>query len=319
MLRKIALASCLAAAGLAGVSACGKPRPWAIAVVPKGQAQSFWTVVRAGAVAAGRELGVEILWDGPLSETDAARQIRIVDDFIDRRVRGIVLAPANGASLVPVVERAYQEKIPVAIIDSGVGTDKYATYISSDNQRSGMLAARRLGSILAGEAKIAILGTLPGSVSTTERENGFRETLAREFPGLQVVASQFGMADAVRSADAAREILRQNPDLSGLYCSAEAGTLGAVEAALRSGRAGRVKIVGSGARPALLEHLAAGRIDALVVQNPYRMGYLGVKAVVDHLHGNPPAKRIHTGEALITRDNMASPEYREMLHPPALP
>src|SRR5881396_634190 len=160
----IALLVCL----LPGVTCKKKSKP-VIAVVPKAQAHIFWQTVHAGAIAAGRELGVEIRWNGPASEIDFSRQINIVDDFINQHVDGIALAPAHGESMVPVVEHAGQEKIPVVIFDSGIKTDKYVSYVSTDNHNGGVMAAERMAMILPQGGKIAVLGTIPGSVSTTER------------------------------------------------------------------------------------------------------------------------------------------------------
>src|SRR6266567_5237090 len=162
----IALLVCL----LPGVTCKKKSKP-VIAVVPKAQAHIFWQTVHAGAIAAGRELGVEIRWNGPASEIDFSRQINIVDDFINQRVDGIALAPSHGESMVPVVERAMQEHIPVVIFDSGIKTDKYLSYVSTDNFHAGVMAAERMGELLPQGGRIVVLATLPGTVSTTEREN----------------------------------------------------------------------------------------------------------------------------------------------------
>jgi ribose transport system substrate-binding protein len=298
----------------AGVS-CKKKDRLVIAVVPKGQALLFWQAVHAGAVAAGQEFGVDIRWNGPASEIDFTRQLNIVDDFINQRVDGIVLAPTHGESLVPIVERAAQERIPVTIFDSGIQTEKYLAYVATDNYKGGVLAAERLGSIVPA-GKIAIIGTIPGSVSTTERENGFRETVARKFPGLQVVGFQYGMSDRARSLAVAEDILTANPDLAGFFCSNESGTVGAVQAAKSKGAAGKLKIVGFDASPPLIEDLQAGHIDSLVLQNPFRMGYLGVKSIVDHLNGRTPERRIDTGATVVTASNLKEPQIQELVNPP---
>ena len=297
-------------------AACRKQNRLVIAVVPKGQALIYWQTVHAGAIAAGRELGVEIIWNGPASEIDFTRQINIVDDFINQRVDGIVLAPAHGESLVPIVERAAQERIPVAIFDSGIRTEKYLTYVSTDNYKGGTLAARRMGEELPDGGQIAVIGTLPGTVSTTERESGFRETISAQYPRLQIAEFQYGMADRAKSLAVAEDILTAHPDLSGIFCSNESGTLGAVQAAKSVGLAGKVKIVGFDASPTFVADLQAGYIDSLVIQNPFRMGYLAVKAVVSQLRGKPPEKRIDTGATLVTRENLKEPEIQELLSPP---
>jgi ribose transport system substrate-binding protein len=301
----------LAAAGVT----CNRSDKLVIAVVPKGQALIFWKAVHAGAVAAGQEFGVEIRWNGPASEIDFTRQINIVDDFINQRVNGIVLAPTHGESLVPIVERAAQERIPVTIFDSGIQTEKYLAYVSTDNYKGGVLAAERMGSIIQ-SGKIAVIGTIPGSVSTTERENGFHDTVARKFPNLRIVSFQYGMADRARSLAVAEDTLTANPDLAGFFCSNESGTVGAVQAAKSKGVSGKVKIVGFDTSPPLIEDLQAGSIDSLVVQNPFRMGYMGVKTIVDHLNGRDPGRRIDTGATVVTAANLKEPDIQDLVNPP---
>jgi ribose transport system substrate-binding protein len=297
-------------------ASCRRKDRLVIAVVPKSQALIFWQTVHAGAVAAGREYGVEIRWNGPASEIDFTRQINIVDDFVNQHVNGIVLAPTNGDSLVPIVERAAQENIPVTIFDSGINTDRYLSYVSTDNYKGGVLAAERLGAILPTGGEIAMIGTIPGSVSTTERENGFRDTVGRKFPELKIVAFQYGMADRARSLAVAEDILTAHPDLVGIFCSNESGTVGAVQGAKSKGVIGKVKIVGFDTSPPLIKDLRAGNIDSLVLQNPFRMGYLGVQTIVDRLHGKIPRKRIDTEATVVTAANINEPAIQELVNPP---
>src|SRR5437867_12661093 len=307
----IALLVCL----LPGVACKKKSKP-VIAVVPKGQAHIFWQTVHAGAVAAGEELGVEVRWNGPASEIDFPRQINVVDDFINQRVDGIALAPSHGESLVPIVERATQERIPVTIFDSGIQTEKYLSYVSTDNYKGGVLAARRMGEILPDGGKIAMIGTIPGSVSTTERENGFRETIQRDFPKLKIGPFQYGMSDRAKGLAVAEDILTAHPDLIAIFCSNESGTIGAVQAAKSKGVAGKLKIVGFDTSPTLIEDLESGNIDSLVVQNPFRMGYLAVKTLVEHLRGHSPEKRIDTGATVVTAANLREPSIQDLVNPP---
>ncbi len=297
-------------------ASCRKPDRLVIALVPKGQAQIFWQTVHAGAVAAGRDFGVDILWNGPASETDFTRQINIVEDFINQRVSGIVLAPSHGESLVPIVERAAQERIPVTICDSGINTDRYLSYVSTDNYKGGALAAERLAAVLPAGGKVAMIGNLPGSVSTTERENGFRDTIAQKHPALRIVAFQYGMSDRSKSLAIAEDILTAHPDLAGIFCTNEAGTLGAVQGVKSKGVVGRVKVVGFDTSPTLLEDLRSGCLDSLIVQNPFRMGYLAVQTIVDALHGRTPEKRIDTGATVVTGANLDEPAIRDLVNPP---
>lgn len=287
-----------------------------IAVIPKGVAHFFWQSVHAGAEAAAKESNVEVVWKGPAQETDYSGQINIVEDAINRRVDGIVLAPTHRDSLVPVVERAQRDGIPVAIFDSGIGTDKYVSYVATDNRQGGAQAAERLAAKLGGKGRVAILGVKAGSVSTDEREQGFQETIRQKYPGIEIVAFQYGESDRARSLDRAADILTAHPDLDAFFASNESSTVGAVQAIKQKGLAGKVVLVGFDSSPNLVEDLKAGAIDSLVLQNPYKMGYEAVKAMVAKLDGQSPPRQVDTGVKLLTKENLETPEMQQLLKQP---
>jgi ribose transport system substrate-binding protein len=287
-----------------------------IAVIPKGVAHFFWQSVHAGAEAAGKEFGVEVMWKGPAQETDYSGQINIVEDAINRRVDGIVLAPSHGDALVPIVERAQREGIPVTIFDSGISTEAYLSYVATDNRLGGVVAADRLAEQLGGKGKVAILGVKAGSVSTDEREQGFQETIRNKYPGISIVAFQYGDADRAKSLDRATDILTGHADLNGMFASNESSTVGAVQAIKQKGLAGKVVLGGFDSSPNLIDDLKAGAIDSLVLQNPFKMGYEGVKAIVDKMNGQAPQRRMDTGVKLLTKENLDTPEMQQLIKSP---
>src|SRR6266404_1728259 len=287
-----------------------------IAVIPKGTSHFFWQSVHAGAEAAAKEAGVEIMWKGPEHEIDYAAQINIVEDAINRRVDGIVLAPTHKDALVPIVERAARENIPVAIFDSGIGTENYVSYIATNNLQGGAVAAERLAAKLGGKGKVAILGVKAGSVSTDEREQGFQDTIKQKYPGIAIVAFQYGDADRAKSLDRATDILTAHADLNGMFASNESSTVGAVQAIKQKGLAGKVTLGGFDSSPNLIDDLKAGAIDSLVLQNPFKMGYEGVKAIVDKLNGQTPQRHLDTGVKLLTRENLDTPEMQQLIKAP---
>jgi ribose transport system substrate-binding protein len=311
----LTLALCI---GLLVVPACHRPSAGrrVIAVIPKGVSHFFWQSVHAGADAAGKEFGVDIQWNGPAQETDYTGQINIVEDAINRRVDGIVLAPSHRDALVPVVERARSEGIPLTIFDSGIGTDAFVSYVSTDNRAGGVTAADRLAARLGGKGRVAILGVKAGSVSTDEREQGFQETIAQKYPGIEIVAFQYGEADRAKSLDRATDILTAHADLDGMFASNESSVVGAVQAIKQKGLAGKVVLVGFDSSPNLIDDLRAGAIDALVLQNPFKMGYEGVRTLVMKLDGKEPPARIDTGVALLTKENLDTPEMKQLLGAP---
>lgn len=295
----------------AGNNASGKKT---IAVIPKGVSHFFWQSVKAGADAAGKDMNVDIIWKGPALETDISGQINIVEDMINRRVDGIVLAPSHGDSLVPIAERAQKAGIPLTIFDSGIGTQNYVSYVATDNRQGGVVAARRMGEKLGGKGKVAILGVKKGSVSTDEREEGFRETILKEFPGINLIPVIFyGESVATKSLSVAEDILTANPDLAGIFASNETSTVGSVNAIRQRNLAGKVILVGFDASPDLVRAIKEGGIDSLVLQDPFKMGYEGVKTIVDKLAGKTPERRIDTGVKLITKENMDTPEMQRLI------
>jgi ribose transport system substrate-binding protein len=287
-----------------------------IAVIPKGVSHFFWQTVHAGADAAAKESNVEIVWKGPAQDTDYAGQINIVEDAINRRVDGICIAPSHKEALVPMVERAQREGIPVTIFDSGIGTENYTSYVATDNRRGGRIAAERLAERLGGKGRIGILGVKVGSVSTDEREEGFQEVIKQKYPGIEIVAFQYGEGDRARSLDRAADILTAHSDLNGFFASNESSTVGVVQAIKQKGMSGKILLVGFDSSPNLIDDLKSGAIDSLVLQNPFKIGYEAVKSMVAKLDGHTPPRLVDTGVKLLTRDNLDTPEMQQLLKQP---
>lgn len=283
-----------------------------IAVIPKGSTHDFWKAVHAGANAAGKEFGYEIYWNAPELETDRERQIQIVEDFIVQKVDGVVIAPVDKEAIVPVIEKLAEVKIPCAVIDSAINTDKYISFAATDNYKGGAMAAQRMGKILNGKGKVILIKYAPGSASTTERENGFTDTLKKDFPGIELVDSKYGMATVESALQATEDLLTRHPDLQGLFACNASTAVGAHQA-LQSQRRPEVKMVGFDAEAALIDGLRAGQIDSLVVQDPFKMGYEGVKAIANFRKNLPVEKRIDTGVTVITRESLDDPQIQKLL------
>lgn len=287
-----------------------------IAVIPKGTTHEFWKSIHAGAVRAARELGVEVIWKGPQKEDDRAQQITVVEDFISRGVDGIVLAPLDDRALVRPVQYAVQQKIPVVIIDSALQGSDFTSYVATDNYKGGVLAARRLGELLHGQGRIFLIRYQEGSASTVQREAGFFDTVTKEFPGIVIlVKDQYAGATTETAYQLAENLISRFPDVQGVFAPNESSTFGTLRALQESALAGKVVFVGFDSSPKLVQGLRDGDIQGLVIQNPAKMGYLGVKTIVAHLRGEPVEKVIDTGVVLATSDNMDSSEIKALLSP----
>jgi ribose transport system substrate-binding protein len=298
---------------LALLPGCGRDKKRVIGMVPKGRSTIFWQSVHAGAVKAARELNVDLVWNGPAAETDFNGQLQIVDAMINRRVDAVLVAPIDRKMMVSSVERAAREKIPVVIFDSGLDSDNFVSQVSTDNFNAGEIAAERIGTLLKGKGKIAIVKVVPGAGSTMAREEGFQSRLAAKYPGVQIVAEQYGWADFAKSLAVSENILTAHTDLDAIFASNESSTVGAAQAL--KGRKTNVKLVGFDASPTLLEDLKSGVVDSLVAQDPFRMGYESVQAAVAHLDGKPVQKIVKIEPKLIDRENLNTPEVQARINP----
>jgi ribose transport system substrate-binding protein len=287
-----------------------------IAVIPKGTTHEFWKSVHAGANKAGKELGVEIIWKGPVREDDRDEQIKVVENFVASGVSAIVLAPLDDTALVPAVTEAKQEGIPVVIIDSDIKWDGRVSFVATDNYKGGELAAKRLGELLGGKGKVIVLRYQEGSASTAQREAGFIDTMGKSFPGIELVSSnQYGGATTETSYKTSENLLVKFKEVDGVFCPNESTTFGMLRALQDEKRAGQVKLVGFDASAKLVEALQGDQIHGLVLQNPFRMGELGVRAAVDKLDGKTPEGRIDTGAMIATHETMGTPEIKALLSP----
>ena len=294
-----------------------------IAVVPKGTSHEFWKSIHAGAIQASQELSaagdsVKIIWKGPLREYDRELQVQVVEGFITQGVQGIVLAPLDRRALVRPVEEAKAAGVPTVIIDSGLETDAMVSYVATDNYKGGTLAADRLGEVLKGKGKVLVMRLQEGSQSTEERERGFLERMKSAFPGITIVSSdQYAGPTRETGKSTAENLLnRYGADLQGIFTSNESATVGMLLALQDMGKAGKVHFVGFDGSQILIDALRAGQLDGLAIQNPMRMGYIGVKTMVAHLRHQPVEKKIDTGVTLVTRENLDLPATKDIVAPP---
>jgi ribose transport system substrate-binding protein len=302
-------------------------KKYQIAVIPKGTTHVFWKSIHAGALKAQEELkaaglDVEVIWKGPLKEDDRESQIRVVEDFVTRGVSGIVLAPLDDVALRMPVKDAVSNGIPVVIIDSDLKSEDYASFVATDNYKGGQKGAQQLAKILDGKGKVVMLRYQEGSASTMNREQGFLDTIKKDYPGIEVVsANQYGGATTESAYQASENLLAplRTADgglmIDGIFCPNESTAFAMLRALEDSGLAGKVKYVGFDSSDRLVQGLKNGPIQGLVLQDPINMGYLGVKTVVAHLRGEKVEKRIDTGSEVATPENMNDPKMKNLLEP----
>jgi ribose transport system substrate-binding protein len=308
-----------------GAAACsgGKKEGAKIAVIPKGTTHEFWKTVNAGAVKASREIGTPIVWKGPLKEDDLKEQVGIVESFIAQGVAGIVLAPLNDKGLLPPVKAAKQAGIPVVVFDSALQGEEHVSYVATDNVAAGKLGGERLLKAVGGSGKVVLLRYLEGSASTSQREQGFLDAI-KGSGGVEIVSdNQYGGATTESAHTTSESLLlakgADKGEVAGVFCPNESTTFGMLLALRKLGLAGKVKLCGFDASEKLVGALREGHIEALVVQDPMKMGYLAVKTMAQHLKKEPVEKVIDTGARVVDKATMEQPEIKELLSPDLAP
>jgi ribose transport system substrate-binding protein len=240
----------------------------------------------------------------------------VFDKFLWSGVNAVVLAPLDDTALVPAASDASREGIPVVIIDSDIKWEGRVSFVATDNYKGGALAAKRLGDLLGGKGKVIVLRYQEGSASTAQREAGFIDTVGKTLPGIELVSSnQYGGSTTESAYKTSENLLVKYKQIDGVFCPNESTTFGMLRALQDGKRAGQVKFVGFDASAKLVEALEHDQIHGLVLQNPFRMGELGVHAAIDKLDGKTVEARIDTGVWLATHETMATPEIKALLSP----
>jgi ribose transport system substrate-binding protein len=276
----------------------------------------FWKAVESGARECAKEAGVEMMWKGSVNEDDPAQQIQIVQQFVSEGVGGIVLAPIDETALRDPVVAAMQKGIPVVIMDSalkGEPLKDFVCTVSTNNHRAGEMAGEHLGKLLGGKGKVVLFRFKRGSESTSQREEGCLQAM-KKFPGIQVILDNRYSGSTIGEAQStALNMLDKLKEADGIFCSNESSTFGVLLALKQNNLAGSKKFVGFDTSPALVEGLKRGEIQALVAQNPKKMGREAVQALVAKMKGETVTAVIDSGATVVTKENLGTPEIQALL------
>jgi ribose transport system substrate-binding protein len=287
-----------------------------IAVIPKCTVHLFWKAVEAGAREGAKEAGVKMIWKGSLKEDDPGQQIQIVQQFVSEGVGGIVLAPIDDTALRGPVAAAMHKGIPVVIMDSplkGEPLKDFVCTVSTNNHRAGEMAGEQLGQLLHGKGTVAVLRFIECNASTGQREAGCLEAI-KKFPDIRVILdNRYSGATIGEAQSTALDMLDKLKEADGIFCSNEPSSFGMLLALRQNNLAGSKKFVGFDTSPALVEGLKTGEIQALVAQNPKKMGREAVQALVAKMKGETVHAVIDSGAAVVTKENLGTPEIQALL------
>lgn len=287
-----------------------------IIVIPKGSDHIFWDFIRAGVDQAIEEIGgIKLTWRGPAYNDDTDSQIKLVEAYTKPEVDAIILVPCDKQRLVAPVKKATAQGIKVIVIDSGLDENYHLSFIGTDNYAAGKVAAEQLVSLLNGEGKVMVFRTVKGSASTDQRGDGFVDALKPLAPKIELAADEYGGGSTGKSYHAALKLLKDFPDLKGIFAVNEGATEGMLKALQETGLAGKIEFIGFDSTKMLLDGLAKKEIDGLMIQNPREMGYLGIKTAVAAVQKEAVKPLVYTGAVLATPENYQTPAIKTLLVP----
>ena len=301
-----------------GSATSGENANLRFAVIPKGTSHEFWKSVHYGAVQAANEIGnIEIIWRGPVIESDTGSQIEVVKNMVTKQVDGIILAPNQKGGLVDAVEEAIGEDIPVVIFDSGLNEGpEIISYVATDNYKGGQIAADEMAKAIDEKGNVILVRYHAGSESTERREEGFLDGL-KKYPEIKVVSSdQYAGDNATAAKEKVDQLLQiHGKDLAGIFLVCEPNANGALESLRNAGLDKKVKLIAFDPSDALIEALGDGSCSGIVLQDPVKMGYQCIKTLVAAINGQEAEPFISTGEYVATPDNMNDERIAELLKP----
>jgi ribose transport system substrate-binding protein len=318
-MRKLAAALLTSVIALTAFSASAVPT-WAgeIAVIVKTVNSTFWQNVQKGADAAIKAGGAgnTMTFQGPAAESAIADQVNMVENAVNRKVSGIVLAPSDPDALVPAVKKAWEARIPVIIIDSllAKGSEQYyQSYLATDNKKAGELAAKALIDKVGKEGKIAVMSYVAGAGSEIGRVGGFTDYIKANSK-LTIVGPFYSQSQMATALNQTTDVLAANSDLKGIFGANEPTAIGMGRALKQSGKAGKVVAIGFDGNQDLQEFVKDGTLTAIAVQGSFQMGELGVKTVLQAINKEKVEKFVDTGVVVVTKDNIDKPEAKNVLY-----
>jgi ribose transport system substrate-binding protein len=260
--------------------------------IPKATNSTFWLALLKGAQDAGKKLGYKVLYQGVAEQTDIAGQVNIVNDMVSRKVSGILIAATDAKALAPAVESAIKKGVPVITVDSGVDSDAPYAYIATDNLGAAKVAADTLAALINLKGVVGDIGITAGSVTGRQREDGFVSRIKEKYPGIRVVAVQYAGCDPAKALNIATDMLTGNPTLNAFYGACDGAGTGAAQLVKQRQLKGKIKTVAFDVSPEEFQLFQDGYIDALIVQDPYTMGYTGMEDLDKVVKGGHIDKKI---------------------------
>lgn len=283
-----------------------------IPLISKGFQHQFWQAVKQGADKAGQELGVRVTFDGPDNETQVDKQIDMLSAALANKPAAIGIAALDSQALIPQLKQAQAAGIPVIAFDSGVESDIPVTTAATENKAAAALAADKLGEMIGGEGKVAVVAHSQATQTGIDRRDGFVDEMAAKFPSVEIVAIEYGDGDHLKSTEITKALLAANPDIKGIFGTNEGSAIGVLNGVREMGS--KTVVVGFDSGKAQKDAIRSGEMAGAVTQNPVGIGYETVKAAVAATKGETLPQTIDTGFYWYDKTNIDDPQIAAVLY-----
>jgi len=285
-----------------------------VAFIPKSTNSTFWLALLKGVQEAGAPLGYKVLYQGVAEQTDIAGQVNVVNDMVSRHVRGILIAATDAKALAPAVENAIKRGVPVITVDSGVDSNAPYAYIATDNIGAARLAADTLAGLIGSKGVVGDIGITAGSVTGRQREDGFVSRMKENYPGIKIVAVQYCACDPAKALNIASDMLAGNPNLNAFYGACDGAGTGAAQIVKQRSLRGKIKTVSFDVSPEEFQLFQDGFVDALIVQDPYTMGYTGMQDLDKVIKGGHISEKlVQIPAVVVTKDTLGKAQVQKLL------
>jgi ribose transport system substrate-binding protein len=316
-------ASALPLTAAAATMASAQDKKFTIALIPGLTTDAFYITMNKDAQAAADALGVELVFQGA-PDFNPVTQVPVLDAVIARAPSAILIAPTDTTQLIEPLRKAHDAGIPVITVDTFIGTGMYQTgagdadfplaYVASDNILGGKMAARALAAAIGGAGKVYVSNVKPGISTTDQREAGFKQAMAEEFPNVVVLETQFNDNDANKAASQLQGVFARDADLKGVFGANLFSALGAGNGVQQAGQTGVIKVVAFDAPGSIVDNIKTGLVDVAIAQHPAEIGYFGLVSAFAHLTGNSIPVSIGTGFTIMDASNIDNPDVAKYIY-----
>ncbi len=301
---------CLCACSSNGISATRH----SVALVAKSTQTEFWLSVFAGAEAAATEYNLDLSIMGPETEEDFETQNQMVAQAVENGAEALVFSAIDFENNACAIDAAAEQGVQIVAIDSSVDSQAVSTYIGTDNYAAGQMAAQAALDRVDGILEVGIVNYDISSANGQERERGAVEQFEQSGrANIRAVINTLAEAQSARADTAA--LLEEHPEINVLLAFNEPTSVGTAQAVEDLGRSEDIFLVGFDSNVMTVDGLQEGSVDALVVQNPYAMGYLGVESAYKLLSGKGSdlEATVDTSTQIVDRDNLFTMDSQKAL------